>query len=295
MQNVIASGIGSAKKSESKCDLQTRKEDHQQTTKAVGNKKNLGRTGIFIIHQNKVYRPPIVTNHSQQISMQQEQSIQIARLRLRLERPLRSGEAPALRGFFGRKFEDEVLMHNHGPNDELIYQYPKIQFKIVDSIAYLLGINEGADLLETLWLAIDQTKIGEQELKVLDAQFDWENQNIEVVTAMIEYQFVNPWLALNQKNFQEYSENESRSYRIDKLNRTLIGNILSFCKSMGIFLQDRIEADCSKLTSFNTTLKGQSMIGFVGTFQTSIILPDLLGLGKSVSRGFGTLLRKARA
>ena len=227
--------------------------------------------------------------------MQSAQSVNLARLRLRLERPLRAGEAPALRGFFGRKFEDEVLMHNHGPNDELIYQYPKIQFKIVDSIAYLIGINPGAELLEKLWLGIDQTKIGEQELKVLDAQFDWKTENIEVAPAMIEYQFVNPWLALNQKNFQEYSDNESRPYRIDKLNRTLIGNILSFCKSIGIFLQDRIQADCSKLGSFNTTLKGQSMIGFVGTFQTNIVLPNLLGLGKSVSRGFGTLIRKARA
>ena len=78
--------------------------------------------------------------------------IQLARLRLRLERPLRAGEAPALRGFFGRQFEDEVLMHNHGPNDELVYQYPKIQFKVIDTIAYVIGINEGAELLSSLWL-----------------------------------------------------------------------------------------------------------------------------------------------
>lgn len=249
---------------------------------------------ISMIHKNKVYTPTIVTNKSLSITMQSTTSIHVARLRLRLERPLRAGEAPALRGFFGRKFEDEVLMHNHGPNDELIYQYPRIQFKIVDSIAYLLGVNEGADLLERLWLGIDQTKIGEQELKVLDAQFDWKTESVGIAPAMIEYQFVNPWLALNQKNFQEYSDNDSRSYRIDKLNRTLVGNILSACKTLGIFLQDRIHADCSKLSSFNTTLKGQSMIGFVGAFQTNMDLPDLLGLGKSVSRGFGTLVRKNR-
>jgi hypothetical protein len=69
-------------------------------------------------------------------------------LRLQLARPLRTGEAPALRGFFGRQFEDEVLMHNHGPNDELVYQYPRIQFKVLDRFAYLIGINEGAELLQ---------------------------------------------------------------------------------------------------------------------------------------------------
>ena len=220
--------------------------------------------------------------------------IQLVRLRLRLERPLRAGEAPALRGFFGRQFEDEVLMHNHGPKDELVYQYPKIQFKVIDTIAYVIGINEGAELLSSLWLGIDQTKIGDQELNVLDSQFDWSAENIAISPHMIEYRFVNPWLALNQKNFQEYTDSQSQTFRIDKLNRTLVGNTLSLCKSLGIFLTERLQADCTQLSSFKTTLKGQSMIGFVGIFRINMELPDLLGLGKSVSRGFGTLIRTTR-
>jgi len=223
------------------------------------------------------------------------QTIQLARLRLRLERPLRAGEAPALRGFFGRQFEDQVLMHNHGPNDELVYQYPKIQFKVFDTVAYAIGINEGAELLSQLWLDIDQTKIGDQELSVLDSQFDWSSENIVVSSNMIEYRFANPWLALNQKNFQEYTDSPSQAARIEKLNRTLVGNTLSLCKSLGIFLTERLQADCSKLNSFKTTLKGQSMIGFVGNFRINIELPELIGLGKSVSRGFGTLIRSGRS
>jgi hypothetical protein len=38
-----------------------------------------------------------------------------------------------------------------------------------------------------------------------------------------------------------------------------------------------------------TTLKGQTMVGFVGSFTLNLQIPDLLGLGKSVSRGFGTI------
>ncbi len=87
-------------------------------------------------------------------------SVQLTTLRLQLARPLRAGEAPALRGFFGRQFEEEVLMHNHGPNDELIYQYPRIQFKVLDRVACLIGLNEGGELLQNLWLNIDQTRIG---------------------------------------------------------------------------------------------------------------------------------------
>lgn len=220
-------------------------------------------------------------------------------LRLQLARPLRGGEAPALRGFFGRQFEDEVLIHNHGPNDQLIYQYPRVQYKVLERVAYLIGINEGAELLQRLWLDIDQTRIGSEELPVLESSLATETCCITVVPEPIRYRFVTPWLALNQKNFQEYTRSKSHAFRREKLNRTLVGNCLGMCKSLGIFFQadpqtgerPLISADCGGLHSIKTTLKGQEMIGFVGTFAINLQLPNRIGLGKSVSRGFGTIER----
>jgi hypothetical protein len=37
-----------------------------------------------------------------------------------------------------------------------------------------------------------------------------------------------------------------------------------------------------------TRLKGVPMVGFLGEFCVNFAIPDYLGLGKSVSRGFGT-------
>jgi hypothetical protein len=218
-----------------------------------------------------------------------ENLIAIARLKLHFERPMRSGEAPALRGFFGNKFEEEVLLHNHGPNDELIYQYPKVQYKVIERVANVIGIDEGARVLERLWLSIDQTKIGGQELQVLDSQFEWKDESIKVTTQPNKYRFATPWLALNQQNFREYTHLRTSEAQCDKLNKTLVGNALSLCKSLGIFLQERLVADCSTLRMMRTTLKGQPMVGFVGDFTLNLQIPYLLGLGKSVSRGFGTI------
>jgi len=217
--------------------------------------------------------------------------VQVTTLRLQLGRPLRTGEAPALRGFFGRKFEDEVLMHNHGPNDELIYQYPKVQFKVLDRVAYLIGLNEGGELLQSFWLNIDQTRIGDEELSVLHSDLHTDSATIKVAASPIRYRFVTPWLALNQKNFQEYTNLTDEPHRREKLQRTLVGNCLSACKSLGIRLNERLTADCSRLRQFKTTLKGQSMISFIGTFDLNLSLPNHVGLGKSVSRGFGTIER----
>lgn len=215
--------------------------------------------------------------------------VAIARLKLRLERPLRPGEAPALRGFFGNKFEQQVLLHNHGANDELIYQYPKVQYKVVDRVANVIGIEDGAKVLERLWLSIDQTKIGGEDLRVLESTFQWTDDPISVVSEPIPYRFVTPWLALNQENFREYTQLRSAEGKLEKLNKLLIGNALSLCKSLGIFLRERLIADCSDLSTIKTTLKGQPMVGFVGAFALNLQIPALLGLGKSVSRGFGSV------
>jgi hypothetical protein len=216
----------------------------------------------------------------------------IARLILKLERPLRSGEAPALRGFFGNAFEDEVLLHNHGANNELIYQYPKVQYKIVDRVANVIGIEEGGTVLERLWLSIDQTRIGNQDLRVLDSIFQWSEESISVTPEPVSYRFATPWLALNQSNFRDYMRLPTAHEKSEKLNKMIIGNALSLCKSLGIFLQERLVADCSKLQTSKVSLKGQPMISFLGHFTLNLQLPTLLGLGKSVSRGFGSVERQ---
>jgi len=142
--------------------------------------------------------------------------VEISECRLRLGRKVRTHEAPQLRGFFGRKFEDEVLMHNHGPDGELIYQYPRVQFKVLDSTAVLMGINEGSELLQRLWLDIDETRLGDEQLEVLEAQFQTREEQISVTADPIEYRFTTPWLALNQKNFRSYVGSRNQRFRKDE-------------------------------------------------------------------------------
>lgn len=218
----------------------------------------------------------------------------ISRCRLQLGRSLRKGEATAIRGCFGRQFEDEIFMHNHDADGKPIYLYPRIQYKVVNQTALLVGINEGSELLQRLWLEIDETKIGSEELPVLESSFETDPFEIKHSREPIEYRFETPWLALNQNNFAEYTRTRNQKLRREKLESTIVGNCLGMCKSLGIprFQPGQfITADCHGLTSIKTTLKGQGMIGFVGKFKINLELPDLIGLGKSVSRGFGTIER----
>ena len=210
--------------------------------------------------------------------------VDISECCLRLARPIKTHEAPALRAFFGRNFEEEVLMHYYQPDGTPTYHYPRVQFKVLDREAVLLGINEGSELLQKLWLDIDQERRGDEQLEVLERIFEIRKEPINVTAEPIDYRFATPWLALNQKNFREYVGSRNQRFRI------LVGNCLGMANSLGIHFADRISADCRGLTSIKTTLKGNGMIGFIGKFSINLELPEYIGLGKSVSRGFGTTI-----
>ena len=76
------------------------------------------------------------------------------------------------------------------------------------------------------------------------------------------------------------------------LQRALCRNILSMAKGLSCWLtpDQRLSVDL-KVIEKKILLRGESMIGFRGLFKTNFMIPDYLGLGKSVSRGFGTVRR----
>jgi hypothetical protein len=104
------------------------------------------------------------------------------------------------------------------------------------------------------------------------------------------YEFLSPWMALNQKNYSTFIKLNTFEEKKALLKRILIGNILSMAKYLGCHLEpdQRIQSDLN-FRQLRTTLKGKSMLGFEGTFKTNFHLPDYSALGKSVSRGYGCI------
>ena len=160
----------------------------------------------------------------------------VTTLELRLAEPIQGNEAPDLNLLFGSSFENQITAHNNGANNDRRHQYPGIQFKTVDQFAYLIGINSGSERLQELWADIDPDALGSEDFLVLDSQIATEMAAFDVTSEPITYEFLKPWIALNHKNFQEYTSSRSQAFRRDKLNRTLYGNCLGLCKSLEIQL-----------------------------------------------------------
>ena len=221
--------------------------------------------------------------------------LSVTEYHLKLARELYPNETPQLRGFFGNEFAEHILLHQHNEDGTLIYNYPRIQFKILNRQAVLVGLEEGSALLAQLWLEVDQAQIGLETLSVQESIVQKRRVEIGESKSMVTYRFLSPWLALNQENEHRYRTMPKSIDRFRLLERILVGNCLSFAKSFQHNVTLKLTADCSKLRPVSSRLKGITMQGFTGSFSVNFLLPDRVGIGKSVSRGFGTLVRAQNA
>jgi hypothetical protein len=197
-----------------------------------------------------------------------------------------------VRGYFSRQFDQFDLLHNHRPGSEkFFYRYPAVQFKIHDCLAVHAYKSEGIDVLKQLFLESEQIVIQDQVLVVNDKEIEVKEVAFGEDGEQYVYEFVTPWIALNQQNYKDYLSLETGEQQEEKLHAILINNIISFCKFAGYTVRERLEIK-SNFNPVSTNLKGKAHLAFMGEFMVKFLLPDLLGLGKSTSRGYGNITRK---
>ena len=200
--------------------------------------------------------------------------------------------AAHLRGYFGNYFrEHSPLLHNHYEDGSARYRYPLIQYKVVSGIPYLVGLEAGAKLLAELFFQMKSIRIGDRQYPVLERDIEFGQFNVGVGTELFEYRFDTLWMALNQTNYPKYRDAVDAEIQKSILNKTLTANILSFFKGVELYLpaESRIMMSFRPFSESQTGFKNQLMLGINGSFTTNAVLPDKIGLGKSVSRGYGSI------
>lgn len=220
------------------------------------------------------------------------QKLQICRIRFP-EIKLQTRDAHKLRGYFGNLFkEHSPLLHNHYEGGGFRYKYPEIQYKVLDTIPTLVGIGEGAALLPQLFLKIKEIDLDGRRYEVNAKNIELTAEETGYSRNLEEYQFQTLWMALNQKNYPKYQKLDNEADKQEMLNAILVGHILSFFRNTGIELDanERLMAKVD-LREKSTNFKEKKMVAFSGKFIVNAHLPDEIGLGKSVSRGFGTIKR----
>ena len=189
-------------------------------------------------------------------------------------------------------FSEHDVIHNHNTETgKNIYRYPLIQFKLIDKTPCIIALTEKAiQVFKEIFIIMDEVDIEGKKISINEKDLKIENANFGFSRKTFLYEFSSPWLALNQRNYNRFNEMTATKDKNSLLKRILTGNILSMAKYLGCYLtpDQRIETNLNIKPS-RAALKGKSMIGFMGVFKTNFLLPDHIGLGKSVSRGFGTI------
>lgn len=195
-----------------------------------------------------------------------------------------------LRGFFATHFNEYELLHQHR-GTKFIYKYPLIQYRILGEKALILGIENGADVLNEIYPETGRIKLGNIDYSIVERSVRVEKVIFGISDKFHTYTFLTPWIALNQENYDKY---QLMTYpeRKDKLRNILIGNLISAAKGLNYHVEGKIKLDFVRISTTPCKVKQISLIGFNGEFITNFEIPNLLGLGKSVSRGFGAIERK---
>jgi hypothetical protein len=214
-------------------------------------------------------------------------SVRGCRVMLNLNEEVNDVSATKLRGFFGNLFLDDPEFHHHS---EKSYHYPLVQYKRINGQLMVLGFQKYANIVANKLSSIDTVTTTRGNYSVGNKEIILENSMIENVDC--RYEFASPWLPLNEQNYADFKSLSSQEQKLF-LERILVGNALSCLKGLGVFVNYRITPQLFCFLPLHVRVHGNSFEAFKARFSLNVSLPNFAGLGKSVSKGFGTIRRVA--
>lgn len=208
----------------------------------------------------------------------------IVKLSLKTDKPI-SATPSKVRGFIGNEYNEFSLLHNHINDGKFMFNYPLVQYKIIDGMIVIIGIDEGGEILKKITPELDTLNL-DKKYEITEKFLHEKEEDIKPSSDEKHYKFVTPWLGLNQKNYKQYANYNSWKDKKDLINKIIVGNILSMSKGLGIVVNKRLFAK-THLNEKIVQYKGVKMNAFMGEFKIHYDIPDYFGIGKGVSQGFG--------
>lgn len=222
-------------------------------------------------------------------------SLKLRLLIIRFMNTLGMTELPFFRGAVIKiSGDDNILFHNHN-GVGFRYKYPFIQYKRISGRAAIVCIGEGIDEIGMFFINnIKPLEIGERFETFTIQNVTARTHVVQVWNTQFTYT-IRKYLALNQNNYTQFESMDCLTDKIKLLERCLIGNILSFAKSVRIYFDKEVTVSILNIVKTQCYhFKGIRMLGFDIVFKTNVSLPNYIGLGKGSSLGFGTVCKNSK-
>jgi hypothetical protein len=189
------------------------------------------------------------------------------------------------RSFFNRELAVYSL-NDKSPGS--IHRYQALQCKYIKNEFIVIGISQGAGLLLQLAEGRDTILSGVNACTISRRDSTIRNEEFGITGSSHIYEFLTPWLALNQQNAKKFYDLKGKPERDAFMQKLLLGHLNALAKSLDY--KPPVPISCEPKVRFRRDrIDDENIMVFLGKFRTNLGIPDLLGIGQSVSRGFGTI------
>jgi hypothetical protein len=197
--------------------------------------------------------------------------------------------ASQLRGALARAFADDDLFHQHDNEGNVLYRYPRVQYRWYRGNGLVMGWQEAAHkLLQLPWLDLT-LRLSNEPVSVTDAMLSTSHGIFAVSDRLQHYRLVSPALLFNQKNYQRYREKEEREQQVER-DRLLVAQLLTAMRALQTNFPGHLYATFTYFHTRTCRYKQQELLGLTGRFVCNAVLPDGLAIGHAVSHGYGWIV-----
>jgi len=207
--------------------------------------------------------------------------------RLITDKPVKK-TAYQVKGVFMKQYPNSsaIPMLDGRYRDEFLY--PRVQVKILNEQIYLVGIKDGAEPVLEMTKELELLNFGNITFNILDIDVEENIDHFKQVDQLLSYRFVSPWVALskNTQNRYKFLKNKDRTAF---LNRLLGQNLVFLAREIGIEINGKVYTKLRLDSLFPKPVYENNWGSFSGEFQTNFILPNFIGLGNGITRGYGAI------
>jgi hypothetical protein len=137
---------------------------------------------------------------------------------------------------------------------------------------------------------INELRLAGQRVVVDEKELDVKQVAAGRISEMREYRFASPLYAFNQRNYATFrglAQSEQTAY----LNKLIVTHLVTALRGIGCeVVAEQPILVSARLKPRLITLKNQRMQMYTGEFSANVAFPEGLGIGKSTSKGFGTVV-----
>ena len=216
-----------------------------------------------------------------------ETSIKSVILKLNTDKPVRKTPYQ-VKGVFIRHFKNELIVPMLNGSNRHKFLYPRVQVKILNEQIYIIGLKEGLIPVISIAEKVKKLDFGNitfdvESFELLESKNDFISTN-----KVITYSFLTPWIALNHMNQGTYKKS-NRTEQSLFLNKLIGQNIVFLANELNLSLEKNIytKLEINELSPKKVDEKNWG--SFEGGFKTNCILPNYIGLGNGITRGFGSI------